>query len=126
MATGIERGSPFAFLASAARTADVTSQQFHVGQARGLIVIIDVTAIAATPSVVFNVRGFDPISGKSYLLLASAAIVAVSTVVLRIHPELTAAANLIAKDLCPNIVEVFADHIDADSITYSVTGMTTL
>ena len=107
-------------LASAARTAsnDTADQTNYNG--RGVHIVIDVTAIAATPSVVFTVQGKDALSGKYYTLLASAAIVGTGTTVLRIFPGATAAANLTANDILPRTWRVSIAHGDADSITYSV------
>lgn len=104
--------------ASAARTA--TSTKSILTPCLGGAFIINVTAAAATPSVVFTVKGVDPASGATWDILASAAITGTGTTVLRIHPSLTAAANTIAKDFLPQAVLVTATHADADSITYSV------
>jgi len=106
--------------ASAARTATLSSATFNNGNYRGLQLVIDVTAIAATPSVVFSIEAFDSLSGKFYTLLDSVAIVAVGTTILRVYPGLTDSANLIANDLLPFQWRVTATHADADSITYSV------
>lgn len=107
--------------ASAARTATPTAKEFqNAGNAKGMHVIIDVTAIALTPSVVFSIEAKDEASGKWYLLLDSAAVSTVSTTILKIHPNLTAAANSIAKDGLPLNLRVSPVHGDADSITYSV------
>lgn len=107
-------------LASAARTAsnDTADQTNYNG--RGVHIVIDVTAIAATPSVVFTVQGKDALSGKYYTLLASTAIVGTGTTVLRIFPGATAAANLTANDILPRTWRVSIAHDNADSITYSV------
>lgn len=104
--------------ASAARTATATAT-IATGSCAGLF-FINVTATAATPSVVFTIAGEDPISGATYTILASAAITATGLTVLRVHPQLSAAANTIAKDMLPAAVSVTATHADADSITYSV------
>lgn len=103
---------------SAERTATSTAT-FATGSCAGLF-FINVTAVSATPSVVFTIKGQDPISGASYDILASAAITATGLTVLRVHPALTAAANTVAKDMLPAAVAVTATHADADSITYSV------
>jgi len=106
--------------ASAARTATVSSATFNNGNYRGGQFVIDVTAITATPSVVFSIEAVDALSGQVFSLLDSVAIVAVGTTVLRVYPGLTAAANLVANDLLPWQWRVTATHADADSITYSV------
>lgn len=107
-------------LPSAARTASVNGDdQTNLGY-RGLHLVIDATAAAATPSVVFTIQGKDRTSGKYYTLLASAAVTGVSTTVLRIYPDLTAAANLVVNDVLPECWRVIAVAGDADSLTYSV------
>ena len=88
---------------------------------RGLHLVIDCTAKAgAAPSVVFTIQGEDAASGKFYTILASAAIVAVGTTILRVYPGLVAAANVAANDVLPRSWRVIATHANADSITYSV------
>lgn len=107
-------------LSSAARTASLNSNPFGTGGASGIIVVIDATALAATPSVVFKLQGLARVSGKWFDILTSVAITGVSTTLLRVHPELTAAANTIAKDVIPETMRVVATAGDADSLTYSV------
>ena len=107
-------------LESAARTATVASRDQVNWHGKGLHLVIDVTAVTATPSVVFTIQGKDVTSGKYYTILASAAITGTGTTVLRVHPALTAAANLVANDILPLHWRVNAVHGDADSITYSV------
>lgn len=115
------RGAAITVLASAARTATPTVDTFTIsGATSGLVVVIDVTAASATPSVVFTVQGVDQVSGKTWDILASAAVTAIGTTVLRISPHLTGAANTIAKDIVPAAFTVTAVHADADSITYSI------
>ena len=62
---------------------------------------VDITAITATGTVTVTIYGYDPISGKFYVILASAALGAVATTILRVGPALTAAANLVANDFMP-------------------------
>lgn len=70
--------------------------------ARGLKVIVDITAITGTtPTLTVTIQGKDPTSGKYYTLLASAALSTVSTTVLTVYPALTAAANVTANDVLP-------------------------
>ena len=110
-----------AIFKSAARTAthnglDIAKNPIY----DGLIVIIDATVDPAAASVVFTIQGKDPASGKYYTILASAAIAAVGTTILRVDKNLTAAANTIAKDVMPATFRIIATHADTDSITYSV------
>lgn len=115
MHPGGERG----ILASAARTGSVNSADQVNYNASGVAVTIDVTAITATPSVVFKIKYKDTLSGKYITLLESAAITAVGTTVLRVGPALVAAANLTARDVLPVVWRLEAEHADGDSITYS-------
>jgi hypothetical protein len=91
------------------------------GRYRYLHVVTDVTASAATPSVVMTIDALDTVSGKYYNLLTSAAFTGgTETRVLKIGPGLTAAANLAANDVIPSTLRITMTHGDADSITYSV------
>jgi hypothetical protein len=83
-------------------------------------VIIDATAIAATPSVVFNIKGVTPVSNTEYLLLASAAVTAVSNTQLEIGPGADDTANIAESAFLPHQIVIDPVHGDADSITYSV------
>lgn len=115
------RGGFATVLASAARTANPTVDTFRTsGDTDGLVVVINVTAASATPSIVATIKGVDPVSGATWDILASAAITGTGTTVLRVHPQLTAAANTIAKDVVPSYWTVAVVHADADSITYSI------
>lgn len=68
----------------------------------GLHLVIDITAITGTtPTYTVTIEGKDPTSGKYYPILASAALTAVGTTVLRVYPGFTAAANLTANDALP-------------------------
>lgn len=109
-------------LASAARTATVSSVDQTNYNCRGVVIFIDVTAIAATPSVTFTIEGKSSLSAEYYTILTSAAVVATGNTVLRAYPGLTAAANTVANDVLPRIWRVTATHGDADSITYSVSA----
>lgn len=109
-------------LASAARTASVNSSDLVNFNHRGVRVVIDVTAIAATPSVVFTITGKCSLSGKYYAILASVPIVGTGTTALTVYPGITPAANVKADEPLPRIWRVEAVHGDADSITYSVSA----
>ena len=107
--------------ASVSRVASPSVVDVDMGRAHGMVVIIDVTAASVTPSVVFNVDGFDPLSGKTWTLLDSAAITGTGTTILKVAPGLTASANAVATDMIPAIVRIAPVHADADPITYTVT-----
>lgn len=106
--------------ASAARTATPTAVTIPTGRYRYLHLTLDLTALAATPSIVVTIDGLDPVSGKYYNLLTSAAITTVSTNTYRIGPGLTNSNNLIANDVLPSTIRVTCTHGDADSATYIV------
>lgn len=108
-------------LPSAARTTDQTVDiDISTTRFRGLILVTDLTAFVTAASLTMTVRGRDPVSGKVFPLLTSAAITAVGTNVLRVGPDLAAVANLVAVDLVPPHLQIFADHANANSHTYSV------
>lgn len=111
---------PLTVLASAARTASTDSGDLVNRSARGLHLIIDVTAVPGVDTVTFTIQGKDPLSGKYYTILASAAIVAASTVVLKVYPGMTAAANLVASDVLPSDWRVLVTHSAGTNFTYSV------
>ena len=109
--------------ASIARTVDPTDYELVLrsGEARtGIRLTINCSATSATPSVVFTIKGYDPVSGGTYTILASAAITATGITTLQIGPGLVAVTNLAAQALIPNRLLITAVHNDTDSITYSV------
>lgn len=70
--------------------------------ARGIKLVIDITAISGTtPTLTVTLQGKDKASGKYYTLLASAALNAVGTTVLEVFPGATAVANLAANSQLP-------------------------
>lgn len=68
----------------------------------------------------FTIQGKDKASGKYYTLLASAVLNSVTTIVMRIHPDLVTAANLVAKDGLPPTFRIVVTQADDSSVTYSV------
>lgn len=116
----INENTSMVVFASAVRAASANADDDINSMGRGVEVVIDMTAVPGVDTVTFTIEGKDPASGKYYTLLASAAIVAVSTVVLRVYPGLTAAANLVASDVVPRTWRVKATHSAASNFTYSV------
>jgi hypothetical protein len=112
-----------AVYASAARTATPTSVEFGSRGAHGLHLVIDVTAVSATPSVTPLIEGYSGPSNVWYELLTGSAITATGTTVLKIYPGIGAIANAAASDVVPNKLRVTMTHADADSITYSVDAL---
>lgn len=109
---------------SAARTGTPTAvTQTNSAGYRGVVVVIDCTASADTPSVVFTIQGYSTLGNDWYTILASAAVTGAETRILRVFPGATAAANTVANDWLPLSWRVDATHADADSITYSVNAI---
>lgn len=104
---------------STARTATPTVAVFTSDGRVGLHLVIDVTAVTASPSVVPTIDGHDRLSGKWYNLLTGAAITATGTTVLKIGPGIGSIANAAANDILPARLRLTMTHGDADSITYT-------
>ena len=120
--------APLTVFASAARTATATSSELRIpggpgGQYRGLAVIVDVTAITATPSVTFAIQSSSGPDDDYVAVLTSAAIVGTGSTILVVHPSVpTERTNVLDQGPLESKWRVVATHGDADSITYSVTG----
>lgn len=74
--------------------------------ALGVKVVIDITAVGGVPTATFKIQGKDPVSGKYFDILTSAALAATGTVVLTVFPGIAAAANVSANDVMPRIWRV--------------------
>jgi len=121
----LNNAGSFVVLASAARTATVTSDDQVNVDYNGVHISIVVSAVTATPSVVPKIQGKDA-SGNYYDILVGAAITGTGTTVLRVFPNATDATNLTANDFIPKNWRIVMTHGDTDSITYSVNTNTTL
>lgn len=87
----------------------------------GAHILFDVTDLeGGTPDVTVTMDGFDFGSETWYNLLTSLAVVTVSFNIYKIHPDFTAAANLVAKEGIPYLWRVILTHDDAQAITYSL------
>lgn len=108
-------------LPSASR-AVTTPSPAQINDARkGCHVTVDITVNAgAAGSITATIEGQDPASLKWYTILASAALTAVGTTVLRVYPGLVAAANLVANDIIPRAWRVNVVANNANPVTYSV------
>lgn len=116
----------FTLLASAARTASANSDDQTNAAARGVVLFINCTASADTPSVVANVQMKDPVSGAYKTIASATAFTGASTTVLVCYPgaaDVLTATGVDAQDIpLPKTWRVAMTHADADSITYSVGG----
>ena len=107
--------------ASAARTATPTALQFAVpAGTRAIRVVLDATAVTATPDVVLKIDALDSTSGKFVNLLTGASVATVSTMPYTVGLGVTAAANVAAAAPLADQLKITCTHGDADSITYSV------
>jgi hypothetical protein len=106
-------------LASAAQTTTQTLADQSNPAARGVRVVLDMTTVG-TGSVTLEIDAKDVASGKYMVLLTGAAVTTNSTNVYIVHPDLTAAANSIAKDILPRTWRVKVTANNANSATYSV------
>ena len=107
-------------LASAARTASVNSADLTNYNARGVVVVVDVTAVTATPSLVVTLAGKDTLSGQYLPYLDSAAITGTGQTILTVYPGCIAVANRLVNHPLPRVWRVQVVAADTDSITYSV------
>jgi len=106
---------------SAARIATPSPSVLEGINLRNMHIIIDVTAVTATPSVQVAIEGLDPASGDYYELLAAiVAITATGTTILKLGESIVPAAGLAEQDFIPDTTRISFTHADADSITYSV------
>jgi len=111
-------------LASAARTASIWGPIQTNYNHRGVLVMLDVTAIVDTPSITLSILTPDlAVDSWRNLLLASAAVTAVGTYIYIVYPGVAAASaqvTQVAGFPLPRSWRVYLSHADADSITYSV------
>lgn len=105
-------------LASAARTTTQTTPDITNLQGRGAHVIVDVTS-AGTGSITPKIQG-KAATGVYYDILVGVAQTVNGTVVLKVYPGATVAANVSASDVLPAVWRVVATAADANSVTYSV------
>lgn len=113
-------GNGYTVLASAARTATVSSSAVVGEEHRGAHIVITATASAATPSVVPTVEGYNSVTDSWYVLLTGAAITGTGTTVLKVYPGITPSANVAVSDVLPARWRVTMTAADSDSLTYSV------
>lgn len=123
----------FTLLASAARTATVTGDAQYNNEALGILLFIDVTAAAATPSVVPKIQAGFPdttaptptITWVDYFTVA-AALTATGDYTYLLYPAILASADGNMTESVnlplPRVWRLVLTHADTDSFTYSVTG----
>lgn len=107
-------------LASAARTTTQTVADQTNYNHRGIIVTLDVTNVAASPSITLEIDMKDPVSGKYIALLTGAAVTTAVTNVYTVYPGAPATSNVSANSPLPRTWRVKVTANNANSCTYSV------
>ena len=113
-------------LASAARTATTSSAEQVNYNARGIVLIVDCTAITATPSVQLQVLSGLVGSTAKFLFGIATHITAVGMTAYLLYPGVLAGAaggySEAVNLTIPRRWKITMVHADADSITYGVWG----
>lgn len=109
-------------IASAAYTTTQTVADQTNYNARGIIVVLDMTVVG-TGSVTLEIDMKDPVSGKYVSLLTGAAVTTNSTNVYTVYPGAPATANVSANSPLPRTWRVKVTANNANSATYSVGAM---
>lgn len=109
--------------ASAARTTGFSTADQTNTAWRGGHFIFNITAYnggAFTPTI----QGKDPVSGNYYTILAGSAQNTTGTVVLKVYPGITAAANASVSDILPKTWRINVVNTTTPvSFTYSIGGV---
>jgi hypothetical protein len=107
----------------AARTTTQTSRSYTTPYHNGIILSLYATALAATPSIVMKIQGWDVDGAGTWTdLLADAAVTTAAPTAsdLKLYPGAITAANVALDRPLPSKWRVVVTHGDADSITYKV------
>jgi len=104
---------------SAAKTTTQTSVDVSVVSGSGVVVVVDVTA-GTSLSLVTTIQRKDPASGKYVTIFTSAAVTGVSTNTYKVHPGITAVANLTVNDCLTGTFRVVVTAGNTNSATYTV------
>ncbi|MBA3945922.1 MAG: hypothetical protein H0X37_15320 [Herpetosiphonaceae bacterium] len=106
-------------LSSSARTTTQTVTLTNIN-ADFLHILLNVTNVAAAPSITLTINAIDPTSGVAYPLLVGVAVTAAGMNAYRVGPGLLAAANAIANDMVPKSLQIVVTANNSNSCTYSV------
>jgi hypothetical protein len=118
------RNKSVTLLASAARTATVSSAAQTNLLHRGVRVHIDQTAGTASESITPSIEVYDPVAASWTAILTGAAITSATTahVELKVYPGCVAVANLLLNEPLAFKWRVTMTHADSKSATYSVSA----
>lgn len=92
-------------LQAAARTTLYSSGRLKNSGSQNLIVFLETTAVGSA-TLTLTIKGVNPGTGTTYTILAGAAVNTNTLSVYRVSPHLTAATNLIAKDIVPTDFQI--------------------
>lgn len=121
LAFNLDLGALIPTANTAAATTTQTSADFQNPVAAGVKVVIDLTVNAGgLGSITATIQGKDPLSGKYYTVLASAALTGVATTVLTVYPGIAVSANVSASDVLPRTWRVLVTANNANPVTYTV------
>lgn len=115
-------------LASAARTATATSDEYTNREHKGVMVIVRVTTGASSPSVVPGIQGVDPVSGEWFQLhenIAAITSTSAATYKYLLYPtveetEGTGGLTMVLNGILTHKWRVVMTAGNSDSLTYSV------
>jgi hypothetical protein len=117
-------------LASAARTATTASPQQINHNARGIHVVLNVTAVSGTGGLKIRILAYDPVQGTDYYLHLGSTITTTGRYVIELYPGSSAAGISTATSIfavhervaatLPKKFFVSISHGDASSYTYSL------
>jgi hypothetical protein len=98
-----------AIITLTAASANATSAQLSSAGARGVRVVVDITAITgSSPTLTVTIKNYDRASNSYYTVLASAALTATGFTELTVYPGATVTANVSANDHLAQLWEVTA------------------
>jgi hypothetical protein len=113
-------------LASAARTSSTSSPDQTNHNAKGVVLILNVTAVSGTGGLVVRFYGKDPVSGGSYQLSADPpAITAAGVYAFELYPAISSATGSIKQaisSILPRTWMAQVATVDATSYTYSLSN----
>lgn len=106
--------------AGSVRSTTYTQNLDRSNDAIGVEAVLDVTVAPGIDTVTLAINWRDSVSGKSGVLIAAAARVAVGTDRIRVFPGIAVAANLSASDVVPDEFNVTVTHSAGTNFTYSL------
>lgn len=113
-------------LASLARNASTASADQTNYNGKGVIVVVNISAVAGDDTFTFTIQGKDPISSEYYGMLVSSALASTGIYVYILYPATTAGATGVISAPLPRTWRVAATYAQvggaADTLTFSVSA----